>query len=218
MFTHVANALAILTLQYNLVRRSPASRRKTISFAGRRPHEAKQPFPPVIGLTLAIQFFSPVAGLTKQDNSVRRSPASRSKTILFRRPPASQLQYNRFRRSPASRSKTIFSASRRPHNCNAIVSAGHRPREAGQSRSPVAGLTKQTNPLRRSSASQLLHNPFRRSPASRSNTIPFAGRRLHEAKQSVSPVAGFTKQSNLFRRNPASIGRRLIALRTWERF
>ena len=45
--------------------------------------------------------------------------------------------------------------------------------------------------------------PIRRSLASQCNTIPFAGRRPQETKESHSPVAGLTNQNNPFRRPPA---------------
>ena len=56
--------------------------------------------------------------------------------------------------------------------------------ETRQTRSPVAGFTKQEKPVRR-------------SPASRNKTNPFAGRRLHETRQTR-----LMKQNNPFRRTP----------------
>ena len=83
----------------NPVRRSPASRSKTILFAGRRPRESKQSFWPVAGLTTSIQSFSPVAGFTKQIPFAGRRPHEAKQSFS----PVAGLanQNNPFGRSPA---------------------------------------------------------------------------------------------------------------------
>ena len=97
---------------------------------------------------------SPVAGLTKQNNHIRRSSVSLTLAIpCFLAVAGHKKQHNPIRRSPAARIKTILFAGRRPDNFIIILFAGRRLHETRQARSPVAGLTKQNNPFRRTPAS-----------------------------------------------------------------